>query len=1171
MGARPLETVLRRLGTDGRSDRELLERFRSSRDEAAFAALVHRHQHMVRSVCRSVLRHCQDSEDACQAVFLVLAKKAESIRDGNAVAAWLHGVAFRIASQARKRAARRRLCERRAATVEASPGDDLSWREVQCVLHEELQRLPQKYRLPLIACCLEGRTRDEAARQLGCTFGALKGMLDRGRELLRKRLERRGVTLAAALATITLTQDSMAANCAATAKAALAFAAKQATELTSVHAAAMAEAALKSTTALRATVAAVLLLGVVAIGAAGYSSFPSSNAPVQEQKPAIADAEPPKPKVDRFSDPLPPGAVVRMGTSRLRHLDRVSAVAFSPNGKILASGGGDHLIRLWEPATGRPIRLLAGHVTTINAIAFSPDGKILASAGSDQTVRLWDPDKGREICDPIPAFSSFVAFAPTGNLLAFDGRSFNPRGGDEPSRVRLWDYAAGKEVRSWIAPHNTSTASISPDGKVLATGAWDERDNAIRFWDIATGKELRRCTGIRGSVACVTFAPDGKTLASGSRGFDQKTGEWFGGVKIWDTDDGKELCNIPAECLAYSVQYAPDGRTLMVSDDNGKTTFWDFADLNAPRRVWEDATGGRYLALSSDGRLLARGKGAAVQILDVATRTLTPPHAGHTGEIKFIAFSPDGRRLISAGESVHEWDAVTGKHLRELPAPLHVTRGGGRGLYSAALTPDGKALVTGSCEGTVLWNLASGKPLRSFDVEHGYARAAAISPDGKTLITATELQTPVVTNGVHGIRSGREDFLRVWDVETGKEVRQLGKQPWVRSLVFSPNGKLLGTTSDSWSIQVWDIATEKRITIYELQSVKASHYDVLAFSPDSNLLAAGDLEGGVQIWDIATRKEVRRFPGHRSWITATAFSPNGKTLLSASGDQSLRLWDVPTGKLLHEIRGHRDEVRAAAFSPDGKRIASASADTNILVWDLAALGAQTGEVTPAPAAEELQAVWYGLGARHQEGDRSARQLIAVPEAAITYLKERLKQEPPHNEKIKTLIADLENDSFKAREHASRELEELGEAAIPALRRASADSPSPEVRRRAERLLNAYWDKLAQDQQPITGQLRMARTATVLARIGTPEANKLLLSLREDPFFQLSLHADNRRRLSRDTTELEGVFYGVIKNLEANGTPDARQLLKMIADGALSDHLTREAKSALERLARLTGP
>src|SRR5262249_31701528 len=209
--------------------RELLERFRSSGDEAAFAALVHRHEHMVRGVCRSVLRHCQDAEDACQATFLVLAKRAASIRDANSLAGWLHGVAFRIASQAKKQAARRRLCEQRAASQETSAADDLSWREVQSILHQELQRLPEKYRLPLIACCLEGHTRDEAARQLGWTFAALEGMLNRGRELLRKRLERRGVTLAAALATITLTQDTKAARSTATAQTALKFMVGQAT------------------------------------------------------------------------------------------------------------------------------------------------------------------------------------------------------------------------------------------------------------------------------------------------------------------------------------------------------------------------------------------------------------------------------------------------------------------------------------------------------------------------------------------------------------------------------------------------------------------------------------------------------------------------------------------------------------------------------------------------------------------------------------------------------------------------------------------------------------------------------------------------------------------------------------------------------------------------------
>ena len=216
MGVQQFQHVLRQVSAARRgsmADSELLAQFVAQRDEAAFATLVRRHGRLVQGVCRSVLHHQQDAEDAAQATFLVLARRAASIRKSDSLAGWLHGVAYRTACKARTQAARRRRREQDVA-VNAKPqaADDLSWREVQCILHEELQRLPEKYRLPLIACCLEGHTRDEAARQLGWTFAALKGMLNRGRDLLRKRLERRGVTLAAALATITLTQDTMATD-----------------------------------------------------------------------------------------------------------------------------------------------------------------------------------------------------------------------------------------------------------------------------------------------------------------------------------------------------------------------------------------------------------------------------------------------------------------------------------------------------------------------------------------------------------------------------------------------------------------------------------------------------------------------------------------------------------------------------------------------------------------------------------------------------------------------------------------------------------------------------------------------------------------------------------------------------------------------------------------------
>jgi RNA polymerase sigma factor (sigma-70 family) len=228
----PMSTLLRHLRrlAGGPSDRpardgELLDRFLTERDEPAFAALVRRHGPMVQGVCRSVLHHWHDAEDAFQATFLVLARKAASIRHRDSIAGWLHEVAYHLAVKSLARGTRRRAQAMRSTDMPAAPVLDLTIRDLQRVLHEELQRLDEKHRAPLVLCYLEGKTHQEAARQLGWTAGTVRGRLNRGRELLRGRLTRRGLALSAGLFTVVLSQSASAAAPPAAAADALARAA----------------------------------------------------------------------------------------------------------------------------------------------------------------------------------------------------------------------------------------------------------------------------------------------------------------------------------------------------------------------------------------------------------------------------------------------------------------------------------------------------------------------------------------------------------------------------------------------------------------------------------------------------------------------------------------------------------------------------------------------------------------------------------------------------------------------------------------------------------------------------------------------------------------------------------------------------------------------------------
>jgi RNA polymerase sigma factor (sigma-70 family) len=312
---------LHRLASPGYQlpDDQLLYNFLSGADEAAFAALVKRHGPMVFGVCQSVLGHAQDAEDAYQATFLMLARKGASIQKKRSVAAWLHSVAVRLA---RKHKATRQPLHPRASapSLPPSPVDELSWREVRQIVHEEIGRLPKSYQLPLILCYLEGQTQDEAARRLGWTAGTFKGRLDRGREALRRNLTRRGLASAAPLLAAVLSPTTLSAGLAsATARAALLFAAgERAGAGISTQAAALALEGLKAMLLAKLKITAALMLALAVLTAGGGfaahwgSKAEQPNGPQKGEPKRLSTAEPRTPeggkqdqaRVDSYGDPL---------------------------------------------------------------------------------------------------------------------------------------------------------------------------------------------------------------------------------------------------------------------------------------------------------------------------------------------------------------------------------------------------------------------------------------------------------------------------------------------------------------------------------------------------------------------------------------------------------------------------------------------------------------------------------------------------------------------------------------------------------------------------------------------------------------------------------------------------------------------------------------------------
>jgi len=539
---------LRRLTSPPTADAVLLSRWVQQRDEAAFAALVARHGPMVLGVCQRVFGDAHEAEDVFQATFLILARKALSLRRPEALACWLHGVAARLARKARAAARRRVGCSRVLSMEPADSHPDplhlLTVREMLGLIDTEIRALREVYRLPILLCDLEGRTQEEAAQVLGWTPGSLRGRLLRGRARLKARLARRGLTLPAGIALPLLpaafSKSLPAAGPSVTPRlistvtqAALRFSTDSLATEHSHPAIELANEGLRfmMLTQVKIVGAVVLTMTALLVGAGllGRQMWQASGVALaprdEETLGALTQPRSPESKsatekarvhLDRFGDPLPEGAIARLGTVRFRHGSQVRSVAFSPDGKTLASGGQDNTVRFWEIATGKEIRRFTvvtgpgSEYSDVESIAFSPDGNLLAAGTGNgpAEVVIWIVAAGKVLhrISTNLAHVRCVAFAPDGKTVAASVED-----GTHKHSIWLCDVNTGKSVRQLKGEVGGShPLAFSPDGKILAATNRDRtnrnQDNAIHFWDPATGRELRRLEGHTGAVSAIAFA-----------------------------------------------------------------------------------------------------------------------------------------------------------------------------------------------------------------------------------------------------------------------------------------------------------------------------------------------------------------------------------------------------------------------------------------------------------------------------------------------------------------------------------------------------------------------------------------------------------------------------------------------------------------------------------------
>jgi RNA polymerase sigma factor (sigma-70 family) len=1085
------------------TDAVLLDRFLRDRDEAAFTALVGRHGPMVLRLCRRQLGGAHAAEDAFQATFLVLARRAAAIRRRDSLAAWLHGVACRVAARARAAEAGRR----RGAAVPADlaladprpdPLDQLTARELFAAVDEEVGRLPEAYRLPVILCCLEGHSQEEAAALLGWSPGSVKGRLERGRKRLHARLVRRGLTLPAALAAVELSRAGAGAGVSAnlfgaTVRATASFAAGA----VSAPVLQLAEGVLQGivVTKLKLGTALLLVLSVLAAGA-GLAAYQArqTEPPGKEQgdgRPARArgvdepqPAEKPLVRTDRHGDPLPPGAVARMGTLRFRHWAPVNGVVYSPDGKLLATAGSvDRQIRLWEATTGRLLASVPGNGTAV----FTHNGQRLFYCGGNTNAepKFLNIAGLREEASPIFAVNSkCLALSPDGRCLAMDMWGNKP-----PHEVRICDATTG-EVRLRLTDHQkpVSCVAYSPNGKTIAT-AGDEA--VIRLWDAATGKLLLRLDGhkpvdgYRDNMLAVAFSPDGKQLVSG--GIDQT-------VRLWDVAAGKEVRRLGEhKGGVLGVAFTPDGKRVLTGGFEEPIRLWDAATGEEVRQFPKRSEFAHRMAFAPGGKTIAVSHWGnyAPRFWDVASGCEVVSADGPESEVTGIVFSRDGRTVTTAGhdDMIRQWETDTGRELcrwENVPDLLNCL----------ASSLDGQIVAGGDASGTIcLWQADTGQELRRLKGPKGWVLGLALAPDGKALASANN-----------------DGTARLWDIATGTELRCFtGHQQYAYGVAFSPDGKTLATTGHDQTVRLWRVDTGE-----ELRRLKTPHLqnNAVTISPDGRLLLVASVgERPIQVWELATGRELPPFtlPRYQQRIFSLAFSPDGRTLAAGGEDGVVRLWEVFSGQERRRFTGHTGWADRVRFAPDGRRLASASNDTTTVVWDLTTPSADECPLAAGLTEEQAKTLWTDLTGDAERADRAIRVLSAAPARAVPLLHQRLtpipKVDPEH---VRKLIAQLDSDRFAERDRAAKELAALDEVAVPALQAAIQEGITLEKRRRIETLLE--------------------RSSIVI-------------------------RPETRQRLR------------AIEVLERVGSPAAQDILKTLAQGEPASRATQEAKASLERLAR----
>ncbi len=807
-----------------------------------------------------------------------------------------------------------------------------------------------------------------------------------------------------------------------------------------------------------------------------------------------------EPKRDCYGDPLPEGAIARLGNLPLRHEGGIQSAAFTADGKTLVICE-PLSFYFWDPATGKCVQSMPlDRSVAMQIRRLSEDAKILMLGDFKKVLHFIDTARGAEqgTLDHSQCGSiwGWPYLSRDGKILAAIHRI--PTAANKTS-IAVWDVEGGKLLHEFkepalgqVAPHGL--IALTPDGKQLIL---PHADGSLHLVEVASGEEVRafemppsphRTAGAL-RFSRLTLSPDGRYLAFG------------GPITPWtvcEVATGKRLCQLePAQSPNQALAFTPNGRFLAVASPANEIRLIGVLSGKEIRKLPKNKPEhSQMLAFSPDGRTLVEvSSGPTIHLWDVvAGRRLHPP-VGHEAAVHALAFFPDGKRLVSADQSgeLRVWDIASGQTLAQRPYNHQAE--------SLTVDSDGET-VRFACNdrSTHQWNSRTGRDQVGQGVAYGLTTSSfALSPDGRSLAI-------VVLKG--GAQPNRSDAyeLRLYDLNTNKWIvlPHSPGQSWAGHMRFTPDSRRLAACFYGGALRLWDRDTGKLVREFK-RKTQVSHPIYPTFAADGRSLLVS-MDGMVRIREIASGADRLQIPPVPNSLYSLTYSPDARFVASGQRDGSILVYSAVSGKQLAQWQSKQGYVYALAFSRDSRLLASGGANGTILIWKVP----QDNSVPIVQKAEEADSLWQALGESDAAAaNRALGALAAAPAQALPLFKERLSTIGKQLERTQfaDLIADLDDDSFKVRERAMRELALAGANAAEALRQALHNSPSAEAKRRIEDLL-ARLNKDGDSQR-----LRFLRALEVLERIGSPQAKNVLRSL-SGQSLPPDLHEEVQASLSR---------------------------------------------------------